>query len=173
MVTGTRGRTRSPGRSSLAIRRLRQGSYFREWLLERRRWSEQALIGVVATSYLPEVSTRRVGTLPGPEIGAADPRDVPDRQCECSHRPGPAGRGGSAAAQTLPQPTDAAVGLALVRQAGNRCAQSRATSAREARLAAAAQQVADLRDGEQLGVTASRRGLGRRAIATIRSSIST
>jgi transposase-like protein len=47
----------------LAIPRLRQGSYFPEWLLERRRRSEQALVSVVATSYLLGVSTRRVEKL--------------------------------------------------------------------------------------------------------------
>jgi hypothetical protein len=40
---------------------------------------------------------------------------------------------------------------------GNRRAQSRATSARKPGLAAASQQVADLRDGQQLGVAAGRR----------------
>ena len=40
------------GTIDLAIPRLRAGSYFPEWLLERRRRSEQALISVVATSYL-------------------------------------------------------------------------------------------------------------------------
>ncbi|MBB5626861.1 transposase-like protein [Sphaerisporangium krabiense] len=42
---------------------LRQGSYFPDWLLERRRRAEQALISVVATSYLLGVSTRRVDKL--------------------------------------------------------------------------------------------------------------
>jgi putative transposase len=53
------------GTIELAIPRLRQGSYFPEWLLERRRRSEQALISVVATSYLLGVSTRRVEKLAG------------------------------------------------------------------------------------------------------------
>ena len=53
------------GTMELAIPRLRQGSYFPEWLLERRRRSEQALISVVATSYLLGVSTRRVEKLAG------------------------------------------------------------------------------------------------------------
>lgn len=39
---------------------LRQGSYFPEWLLERRRRSEQALMSVLATCYGRGVSTRRV-----------------------------------------------------------------------------------------------------------------
>lgn len=48
------------GTVELAIPKLRQGSYFPHWLLERRRRAEQALISVVATAYLLGVSTRRV-----------------------------------------------------------------------------------------------------------------
>lgn len=48
---------------TLAIPKLRSGSYFPEWLLERRRRAEQALVSVVATSYLLGVSTRRVDKL--------------------------------------------------------------------------------------------------------------
>jgi transposase-like protein len=51
------------GTVELAIPRLRTGSYFPDWLLERRRRAEQALISVVATSYLLGVSTRRVERL--------------------------------------------------------------------------------------------------------------
>jgi putative transposase len=51
------------GTIDLAIPKLRQRSYFPEWLLERRRRAEQALISVVATSYLLGVSTRRVEKL--------------------------------------------------------------------------------------------------------------
>jgi putative transposase len=51
------------GTIELAIPRLRHGSYFPEWLLERKRRSEQALISVVATSYLLGVSARRVEKL--------------------------------------------------------------------------------------------------------------
>ncbi len=47
----------------LAIPKLRSGSYFPDWLLERRRRAEQALISVVATSSLLGVSTRRVDKL--------------------------------------------------------------------------------------------------------------
>ncbi len=43
--------------------KLRQGSYFPEWLLTRRHRAEQALISVVATSCLLGVSTRRVDRL--------------------------------------------------------------------------------------------------------------
>ncbi|GAA1522793.1 IS256-like element IS1081 family transposase [Sphaerisporangium rubeum] len=51
------------GTVELAIPKLRTGSYFPHWLLERRRRAEQALISVVATSYLLGVSTRRVDKL--------------------------------------------------------------------------------------------------------------
>jgi putative transposase len=51
------------GTIELAIPKLRAGSYFPEWLLERRRRAGQALISVVATSYLRGVSTRRVEKL--------------------------------------------------------------------------------------------------------------
>ena len=40
------------GSIDLAIPRLRRGSYFPDWLLERRRRAEAALVTVVATSYL-------------------------------------------------------------------------------------------------------------------------
>jgi transposase-like protein len=51
------------GTVELAIPKLRTGSYFPAWLLERRRRAEQALISVVATAYLLGVSTRRVEKL--------------------------------------------------------------------------------------------------------------
>jgi putative transposase len=51
------------GTIELAIPRLRQGTYYPEWLLERRRRAERALATVVATSYLLGVSTRRVEKL--------------------------------------------------------------------------------------------------------------
>jgi putative transposase len=51
------------GTIELAIPKLREGSYFPEWLLERRKRAEQALISVVATSYLLGVSTRRMEKL--------------------------------------------------------------------------------------------------------------
>ena len=51
------------GTIELAIPKLRAGSYFPDWLLDRRRRAEQALISVVATSYLLGVSTRRVDKL--------------------------------------------------------------------------------------------------------------
>jgi putative transposase len=51
------------GTIELEIPKLRAGSYFPEWLLERRRRSGQALVSVVAASYLLGVSTRRVEKL--------------------------------------------------------------------------------------------------------------
>jgi putative transposase len=51
------------GTVQLAIPRLRQGTYYPEWLLERRRRAERALATVVATSYLLGVWTRRVEKL--------------------------------------------------------------------------------------------------------------
>src|ERR671912_687389 len=47
----------------LAVPKLREGSYFPDWLLERRKRAERALISVVATSYLLGVSTRRMEKL--------------------------------------------------------------------------------------------------------------
>src|SRR6201990_892862 len=47
------------GTVELAVPKLRQGSYFPEWLLTHRRRAEQALVTVVATAYLLGVSTRR------------------------------------------------------------------------------------------------------------------
>lgn len=51
------------GTVDVAIPKLRQGSYFPDWMLERRRRAEAALITVVATAYLLGVSTRRVEKL--------------------------------------------------------------------------------------------------------------
>jgi putative transposase len=51
------------GTVELAIPKLRQGSYFPDWLLERRRRAEAALVSVVATSYLLGFSTRRMEKL--------------------------------------------------------------------------------------------------------------
>lgn len=62
---GYRGRefdTRA-GTIDLAIPKLREGSYFPDWLLERRKRAERALTSVVATCYLLGVSTRRMDKL--------------------------------------------------------------------------------------------------------------
>ena len=47
------------GTVELAVPKLRSGTYFPDWLLTYRRRAEQALVSVVATSYLLGVSTRR------------------------------------------------------------------------------------------------------------------
>src|SRR4051812_32053491 len=51
------------GTIDVAIPKLRSGSYFPDWLLQRRRRAEAALVTVVATSYLLGVSTRRMEKL--------------------------------------------------------------------------------------------------------------
>jgi hypothetical protein len=51
------------GTMDVAIPKLRSGSYFPDWLLERRRRAERALTTVVATCYLLGVSTRRMEKL--------------------------------------------------------------------------------------------------------------
>jgi putative transposase len=51
------------GTVEVAIPKLREGSYFPDWLLERRKRAEGALVSVVATSYLLGVSTRRMEKL--------------------------------------------------------------------------------------------------------------
>jgi transposase-like protein len=51
------------GTLEVAIPKLRSGSYFPDWLLERRRRAEAALTSVVATCYLLGVSTRRMEKL--------------------------------------------------------------------------------------------------------------
>ena len=51
------------GTLDLAIPKLRTGSYFPDWLLERRKRAERALTTVVATCYLLGVSTRRMDRL--------------------------------------------------------------------------------------------------------------
>ncbi|BBU22720.1 IS256 family transposase [Mycobacterium xenopi] len=51
------------GTIDVAIPKLRQGSYFPDWLLERRKRAERALTSVVATCYLLGVSTRRMERL--------------------------------------------------------------------------------------------------------------
>jgi len=51
------------GTLDLAIPKLRHGSYFPDWLLERRKRAERALTTVAATCYLLGVSTRRMDRL--------------------------------------------------------------------------------------------------------------
>ena len=51
------------GTLELEIPKLRAGTYFPQWLLERRKRAERALTSVVATCYLLGVSTRRMDKL--------------------------------------------------------------------------------------------------------------
>ena len=51
------------GSIDVAIPKLRQGSFFPDWLLERRTRTERALTTVIATCYLKGVSTRRMNDL--------------------------------------------------------------------------------------------------------------
>lgn len=51
------------GSIDLAIPKLRTGSFFPDWLLERRSRTERALTTVIATCYLKGVSTRRMNDL--------------------------------------------------------------------------------------------------------------
>jgi putative transposase len=51
------------GTVDVAVPKLRKGTYFPEWLLQRRKRAESALITVVADCYLAGVSTRRMDKL--------------------------------------------------------------------------------------------------------------
>ena len=51
------------GTVDVAVPKLRQGTYFPDWLLERRKRAESAMITVVADCYLAGVSTRRMDKL--------------------------------------------------------------------------------------------------------------
>jgi putative transposase len=51
------------GSIELAVPKLREGSYFPDWLLQARRRAEQAFVSVIADAYLAGVSTRRVEKL--------------------------------------------------------------------------------------------------------------
>jgi putative transposase len=51
------------GTLDVAVPKLREGSLYPEWLLERRKRAERALTSVVATCYLLGVSTRRMDKL--------------------------------------------------------------------------------------------------------------
>src|SRR3954453_18083561 len=51
------------GSIELAVPKLREGSYFPDWLLQPRRRAEQAFVSVIADAYLAGVSPRRVEKL--------------------------------------------------------------------------------------------------------------
>ena len=83
------------GTLDVAIPKLREGSYFPDWLLERRRRAERALTTVVATCYLLGVSTRRMEKLVEslghhPAVEVAGQRDGPRAGRGRWRRSGPA-----------------------------------------------------------------------------------
>ncbi len=51
------------GSVDLAVPKLRQGTYFPDWLVTPRRRAEQALVAVIGQAYVEGVSTRRVDDL--------------------------------------------------------------------------------------------------------------
>lgn len=51
------------GSIDLAIPKLREGTYYPDWLLQPRRRAEQALVSVIGQAYVEGVSTRRVDDL--------------------------------------------------------------------------------------------------------------
>ena len=51
------------GSLELRVPKLREGSYFPEWLLERQQPAEQAIIGTIMQAYVNGVSTRKVTNL--------------------------------------------------------------------------------------------------------------
>ncbi len=74
-----RGWDTRAGSIDLAVPKLREGSYFPDWLLERRRRAESALVSVVATSYLLGVSTRRMEKLVE-QLGITRAVEVPSQR---------------------------------------------------------------------------------------------
>jgi putative transposase len=56
----SRGWDTRTGTIDLAVPKLREGSYFPDWLLEPRRRAERAFVQVVVESYVRSVSTRRI-----------------------------------------------------------------------------------------------------------------
>jgi transposase-like protein len=58
-----RGFDTRAGTLDVAVPKLREGSYFPEWLLERRKRAERALTSVVATCYSAGSPTRRMDKL--------------------------------------------------------------------------------------------------------------
>jgi putative transposase len=59
----TRGWDTRVGTIDLAVPKLREGSYYPDWLLVPRRRAEQALVSVIGQAYVEGVSTRRVDDL--------------------------------------------------------------------------------------------------------------
>ena len=82
------------GTLDVAVPKLRTGSLYPEWLLERRKRAERALVSVVATSYLLGVSTRgwRSWSRPwgSPGCRSRRSRSWPKTSTRRSRRSGPA-----------------------------------------------------------------------------------
>ena len=64
------------GTVDVAVPKLRSGSFFPDWLLERRSRAERALTTVIATCYLKGVSTR-FDERPGRQPGDHQPVEIP------------------------------------------------------------------------------------------------
>lgn len=80
------------GTIDVTIPKLRKGTYFPEWFLERRKRAEAALIPVVADRYLAGVSTRRmdklVKTLGNDSLSKSQvSRMAAELDEQCRHRP--------------------------------------------------------------------------------------
>lgn len=60
MATAAARGTPAAGTLGLAIPGTRRGSYFPDWLLERRRRPERALVAVIREAYVQWVLTRKV-----------------------------------------------------------------------------------------------------------------
>ena len=82
------------GTLDVAIPKLRAGSYFPDWLLERRRRAERALTTVVATCYLLGVSTRRMQKLVESLGITRLSKSQPERRGDCAGRGSGRHRGG-------------------------------------------------------------------------------
>ena len=88
------------GTIDVAVPKLRTGTYFPQWLLERRKRAESALVTVVADCYLAGVSTRRMDKLVktlgidslSRSQGSRRAADLDQLVADFRHRPlGPAG----------------------------------------------------------------------------------
>ncbi len=114
--------------------------------------------------------TGRPGRCPARSTGpAADPGGVLDRQRAGVHLLAvilrePGRERGPQLLERAPQPADPAVGLALARQDREEMAPVAGDLGQETGLGAPPEQVPDLRDGQQLGISAGRSGPGLRGI---------
>ena len=75
------------GPIDLAIPRLREGTYYPDWLLEPRRRSEKALVAVIAEAYVNGVRPARSSAWPGAWGSRASPNPRPRKWLGASTRP--------------------------------------------------------------------------------------